>query len=592
MISASVRLAFAAVLFAAPLAAQDDVLTPHHVAKLRSVGASVMSPDGNHVAYTLRVPRTAEQKDGSSYTELHVFGIEDGRDRPFITGEVSIRSVDWMPDSRHISFLQKRDGDDHTSLYVIPIDGGEAQRKVQLEASIRSYSLSPDGTEVALVMTAPLDKDVEKQRKNGFNQEVYEEDWRPAQIWIARMDGEGEPRLVETAGSVLSVAWSPVDDRLLTVTSPTPLVDDTYMHRQVSVVDGEDGEVLATIPTEGKLGQVEWSPDGKHVAMISSVDMNDPSAGRLTVASAEGGEVDDLLPHFKGHVSAIAWQNAEAVMYVASQGVWSTFGRVSLETSGEETPILNPDSGPILRGLSLSADGLSAAFVGSTPGHPPELMTMKHEGSDEPVRRTNSNPWLDDMRLAQQEAVSFTARDGLELEGVLIRPLDYVEGKTYPLILYVHGGPEAHDSNGWNTYYSRPGQLAAARGFAVFYINYRGSTGRGVEFSKLGQGDPAGKEFDDVVDAIDHFLLAQGFEPRGKNGYEEINNVKLSQSYDHPSGIYCAVNLRDGPAVRLRVGVNADDWSSEADRIFEELSTALEARWPGSVRKEPMPDGQ
>lgn len=95
-----------------------------------------------------------------------------------------------------------------------------------------------------------------------------------------------------------------------------------------------------------------------------------------------------------------------------------------------------------------------------------------------------------------------------------------------------------------------------------------------------------------VVDAIDHFLLAQGFEPRGKNGYEEINNVKLSQSYDHPSGIYCAVNLRDGPAVRLRVGVNADDWSSEADRIFEELSTALEARWPGSVRKEPMPDGQ
>jgi dipeptidyl aminopeptidase/acylaminoacyl peptidase len=72
----------------------------------------------------------------------------------------------------------------------------------------------------------------------------------------------------------------------------------------------------------------------------------------------------------------------------------------------------------------------------------------------------------------------------------------------------VHGGPEAHVSNGWVTSYSNPGQVAAARGFAVFYPNYRGSTGRGVEFSKMGQADAAGKEFDDIVDAIDHFVAA------------------------------------------------------------------------------------
>jgi dipeptidyl aminopeptidase/acylaminoacyl peptidase len=72
--------------------------------------------------------------------------------------------------------------------------------------------------------------------------------------------------------------------------------------------------------------------------------------------------------------------------------------------------------------------------------------------------------------------------------------------------MIVHGGPEAHVSNGWITSYSRPGQVAAARGFAVFYPNYRGSTGRGVEFSKMGQADAAGKEFDDLVDAVDHLV--------------------------------------------------------------------------------------
>ena len=72
--------------------------------------------------------------------------------------------------------------------------------------------------------------------------------------------------------------------------------------------------------------------------------------------------------------------------------------------------------------------------------------------------------------------------------------------------MYVHSGPESHEKNGWLTSYSRPGQVAAAKGFVVFYPNYRGSTGRGVGFSKAGQGDSAGKEFDDLIDGIDHLI--------------------------------------------------------------------------------------
>jgi dipeptidyl aminopeptidase/acylaminoacyl peptidase len=102
--------------------------------------------------------------------------------------------------------------------------------------------------------------------------------------------------------------------------------------------------------------------------------------------------------------------------------------------------------------------------------------------------------------------VRYNARDGLDLEGLLIRPLREEPDTRYPLIMVVHGGPESHYSNGWLTGYSTPGQMAAAKGVAVFYPNYRGSTGRGVEFSKTSQADPAGKEFDDVVDAVDHLV--------------------------------------------------------------------------------------
>ena len=130
---------------------------------------------------------------------------------------------------------------------------------------------------------------------------------------------------------------------------------------------------------------------------------------------------------------------------------------------------------------------------------------------------TDSNPVLKEIEFAKQEVVRYKAKDGLEIEGVLIRPLHEESGKKYPLITIVHGGPEAHFNNGWLTGYSNPGQTGAAEGYAVFYPNYRGSNGRGVKFSLTSQGDPEGKEFDDVVDGVD-YLIATGLVDAAKVG--------------------------------------------------------------------------
>jgi dipeptidyl aminopeptidase/acylaminoacyl peptidase len=117
--------------------------------------------------------------------------------------------------------------------------------------------------------------------------------------------------------------------------------------------------------------------------------------------------------------------------------------------------------------------------------------------------------------LAKQSVVKYKARDGLEIEGLLISPLN-ASGPA-PTLLTVHGGPESHYDDGWLTYYSLPGQVAAAKGYAVFYPNYRGSTGRGVEYAKSSQGDPAGKEFEDLIDAVD-YLIEAGVTAKDKVG--------------------------------------------------------------------------
>jgi len=486
------------------LSADDTVFHARHIAKLESVTSAAISPRGKQVAYTLSVPRNPLQGDnGPAFSELHVTDVA-GNSRPFVTGEVNVSSVQWTRDGRAIAFLAKRGNDEHTSLYTIPIDGGEARPLLAHNASIHGVSFSADGKQIAFLATEPLDKQEQEYRDKGFNQELYEEDDCPTKVWIAAADGSGKPRALELTGSASSVRWNPARPQLAVVLAPTPLVDDSYMFKRISIVDVDTGKVVERIKNPGKLGQIDFSSDGKHLAMISGVDINDPRDGRLMVVATPGdGKPRDLMPQYEAHVASFRWKDDRTLLWAAGEGTSTTVGTVDLQRNQEV--ILSGDK-PILTGISLADNGRSMAAVGNTAKHPGEVFLLTD--GRKARRLTDGNPWLKQMRFARQEVVRWKARDGLELDGVMIYPLNHDEGRRYPLILAVHGGPESHVSNGWITRYSRPGQFAAARGFAVFYPNYRGSTGRGVAFSKLGQADAAGKEFDDLVDAVDHFVAA------------------------------------------------------------------------------------
>jgi len=513
LILASFTLSLAPFL---PLAA--DGLTFEQLAALRSVGSVELSPDGSRIAYTLTVPRRpGHDENGPARTELRVTATDGSWDRVYVSGKVDPSGIRFTPDGTMLTYLTKRDEDEHRSIWAIHIDGGESRRLLSFDTKIESYRVSPDGKHIAFLALEPESDAREKARKKGYTQEVFEEDWRPRRVWITPMPSfepdvaapgeeaeETEPVALELDGSAFQIEWAPDNERLAVTVAPRPLVDDRYMKQKVRVVDAKDGSTLTKLNNVGKLGRIVWSPDGKNIAMISAADPNDPKDGRLLVgSSAAGGALRDLMPDLEAHVSSIAWQDDETVMFLAGTGTEVVLGEVSL--GGSRTVIYTSsakEGRPIPRSLSLSRDGLSVAFAAESPKHPSEVFFMRQ--GQEPQRLTDNNPWLANVDLAEQEVVRFKARDGLELEGVLVHPLN---GELHaPLILMVHGGPEGHDRNGWITSYSRPAQLAAAQGYAVFYPNYRGSTGRGVAFSKLSQGDAAGAEFDDLIDAVDYLV--------------------------------------------------------------------------------------
>lgn len=516
------------VLLFVPMAAsaQDTLWTPQHVAKLRIVTEAVIAPDGTQVAYVLTVPRDlSREKDGGSWTELHVVDTKCNS-TPFITGQVNVAQIAWTPDSKQITFLAKRDKDTTRCLYKIGAKGGESKKVVEHGTDIQGYSFSGDGKQIAFLATEPTSAAKKKRLDQGFNQEIYEEDAPFVRVWLndltsrkrERRDDDqpvanasGSSTMLKLEGSASELHFNPKENKLAVALAPSPGIDDHIMFRKVHIVDLKTGKAT-NLNNPGKLGQLAWSPDGKKLAMITGADKHDPKESCLwtyDTSKQEWLKLNDgskgvLMGHPKhGHAESIAWGHPTVLIYQGSLGVHTATG-THLMLDGVQGHQNHVHSESLIF-AAVSTGHKARAWIGHSREHPPEVY-IQLEPLDGPRRLTNSNSWLKDMKFAKQEVIKYKAKDGLELEGVLIRPLNEEKGKRYPLVLHVHGGPEAHYTNGWITRYADLGQVAAARGMASFYPNYRGSTGYGVEFSMKGQKEAGGKEFDDLIDGVDHLV--------------------------------------------------------------------------------------
>ncbi|MXO91890.1 S9 family peptidase [Pontixanthobacter aquaemixtae] len=476
-------------------------MTPEDVAKLESVGAIAVSPDGSRVAYTTNsLPDVTEGEDnGTTESELNI-AYSAGFSRTFLPKDVDPSGIAFSPDGTMVSFIWEHEDDDDRAVWGIPVDGG-AQRKLAAvkDTSVRSHTWSPDGTTIYMLVGAESDDQRDKQKKAGFNAVVYEEEARLNRIFSARYGAEvdANPAEIKVPGYVSSFRVAPESNKAIIETAPTPNVDDSYTKKRVNILDLDSG-ALTVVETPGKIDDLEISPDGRALSLIAGVDVNDPAATTLNVIDVRTGAI---IPINAGAAEAAV--DAEFVgqfslAVVIHKGA-SSFIRF-YDNDGEQTSEIEA-TGLAVTGIEAGGDRIFVRASSAT--HPSELFALEDGQFN---RWTTHNPWLSEIDFGRQSVVTYTARDGQQVEGILIEPVGGTPAGGAPMIMNVHGGPEAHESNGWLTAYSKPGQVAAGQGYAVFLPNYRGSTGYGVAFAKQHQNDYAGKEFNDIVDAKRHFV--------------------------------------------------------------------------------------
>lgn len=502
-------------LFVVVLAGIQTVLaqgiTAEDIARIQTVTSSIISEDGKYVAYTLNIPADPVKENLPASNHLYVLNTQTGVTKPYYTSS-SVSQLAFRPKKNTLTFLSRKPGENTNAVFELDFSGGEAVKVFSYSSNILAYNWHPDGKTIAFSVN---DRGAAPNNPLVYKPNFYEETMGERKAYITDVANPTSVKLVNVPGSIYKHVWSPDGSKLAISVAPTASVDDSYMRQSVKIVDGNTGNVIAAIQNEGKLGSIHWSPDGASIALLAAKDLNDPTEGSILIVSANGGTPKIIDVEVLGKYEQINWTDANTIHYVLSEGIATSIGSIKPDGSGRKV-IFKSDT-HVITGFSKSGGNIFS-FVANTPSHPGELFTLEDGKKVSVQKRTDSNPWLASKKMGKQEVITYKSRDGkYDIQGMLIYPTNYQAGTSVPLITVVHGGPESHYSNGWLTGYSSPGQVSAARGYAVFYPNYRGSTGRGHEFTYSSQGDMAGKEFDDIVDGVD-YLIAQGIADKNRVG--------------------------------------------------------------------------
>lgn len=298
-------LAVSLLLYSSPLVNAQGI-TPGHITEMESVSSSIISNDAKYVAYTISVPADPYEENARNSTHLYVLDVETGSSKPFYTTG-SISSIQFRPGANSITFLTQRSGDENQSLYALPLDGGEAVKLFSSENGISDYSWHQDGNHIVF---SAFDEAETSESPLPYQAEVYEENRPNRSAYITNVQHDHtdhEPHKINVEGTVYTMQWSPGGDQLAITAAPSPEVDDYYMAQQVFIVDYKSREIVAEVNNQGKIGQVEWSPDGSQLALRAGADINDPIDGRILTVSAEGGTPQIIDRDFEGKYEQIAW---------------------------------------------------------------------------------------------------------------------------------------------------------------------------------------------------------------------------------------------------------------------------------------------
>jgi len=513
-----------------------------------------ISPDGKLVAY---VVTTVDQKQNRRRSSIWMAATDGGRAPwQFTTNPQNSNSPRWSPDGQSLAFISSRTStdspasDSRPQVWALSMNGGEARRITNLKNGANSFQWSPDGKRLAcLSRTGPSDEKAENKDRSDvrhyshisykFNDTGWFDD-RRSHIWIVDAKTGGAKQI--TSGDAWNDAdpqWSPDSTKIAFTSNRTGNEYDDNRNTDIWVISAEGGALLRISDHAEADNNPRWSPDGKTIAFVGRV--REDEHPKIWLASSAGGGA-----------STLAVNNLDLI---PTDLDWTDDGRaLSFQTGVKgETHLFHVDvsskqlrpvtSGPrAIRGVDINEKTRKMVYAANDFKHLDDLYIADISGQNEhKLTHLNEALWRQ-LELQDVERVTYKGADGWDIDGFFVKPVGWQEGKNYPMILSVHGGPAGMYGVDWFHEF----QVYAARGWAVFFANPRGSTGYGEKFERGIVGEWGGKDYQDVMNGVDAILKKYPWIDRGRLGVTggSYGGYMTNWIVSHTNMFKAAVTLR------------------------------------------------
>ena len=473
----------------------------NEILEYRSLSQVIAAPDGRWAAL---VATRANFESNVLDSDIWIVDLE--------TGEASQMTVatkrDWHPrfssDGREIAFLSDRDGT--TTIWKIPVARGEASRLLDAAGDVEAFEWLPDGSGFIFTMRDARNKDddiVEVDQTFDF-----------ARLYHLRADG-GEPNLL-TEGTFHINSFDVASDATWVAlsTQPTPKVPDGRLRSDLMALDLETKALRDLVSRPGLDRAPRISPDGSSVAFITMHGKADWIGNYgVSVISRDGSGLRNVSPSLDERVlEPLRWsQDGRFVYALANERTARRLFAIDVESASSEA-VTDSDRFKVASSFDLLKEG--KLLVTASDAHTPEEL---YEIGAEARKLTALNAAYDAASVGRTEIMTYE-RDGLALEGLLVKPVGFEEGAAYPLLVVIHGGP----SGVFNLAFSPrrgayPIHAFSESGYLVFMPNPRGSGGYGDAFRRQNFKDWGFGDFEDIVAGVD-LLIDRGLVDESRMG--------------------------------------------------------------------------
>ncbi len=477
-------------------------LTPEKIVDASIPSDPRVSPDGSLVAF---VVAPMGQRGEHRESEIRLSGTTGPpAPRRLTTGDAEDASPRWSPDGEWLYFSSDRTERGKAQIQRLPVrDPGEAEELTSWKAGVEGFVPLPDGRTLAFrAKDEPTEEDERRERERD-DAEVFGDRWPYARLRLLDVASR-EVRTVAALGDrhAVEATPNPAGAELAVVSWPTPELDNLGRGEELHVVDLPTGEARLVCRLASGGDALAWGEDGRRIFFIGDATPARISGKALFAVDVEAGEPEMLAADLPACPTDLRRGRAGAPLVTVARGLDTTVERLD-PSSGELTPLAHHPGE--LRSPDTSDDGRTLAALRSTAREPLEVWAGAPEG---PLKRlTDLNPELRKISWGAQERLSWTAADGLELDGLLVLP----PGKTradgpFPLVTLVHGGPYGRWADSLQLGWVFSAQWLAAGGYAAFLPNPRGGLGRGHAFAASVAGAVGEDDYADVISGLDRLV--------------------------------------------------------------------------------------